>query len=200
MGRGVGGRGASREGVTRRRRALSPTPPSPCAPRPSPAAPRSPGVFVRVVRRQRRPRRRLDGGATGGWGGGGLRRRTRRRSRVDTQAPPWRARAPIAAARADTPLTPQPRAPRPPSCDRTARPVWRQQGGEWLEGAGGGGGGAQAAARRRAAGGQARPRPSSSLPQAGGGGGNPFANMGGLMENMRKAQEEAARVQVELSK
>ena len=42
------------------------------------------------------------------------------------------------------------------------------------------------------------PMPATPPPQ-GGGGGNPFANMGGLMENMRKAQEEAARVQKELS-
>jgi len=32
-----------------------------------------------------------------------------------------------------------------------------------------------------------------------GGGGNPLANLGGLMENMKKAQEEAAKVQKELS-
>jgi hypothetical protein len=32
------------------------------------------------------------------------------------------------------------------------------------------------------------------------GGGNPLANIGGLMENMRKAQEEAQKVQRELSK
>jgi hypothetical protein len=31
------------------------------------------------------------------------------------------------------------------------------------------------------------------------GGGNPLANLGGLMENMKKAQEEAAKVQKELS-
>jgi DNA-binding YbaB/EbfC family protein len=42
---------------------------------------------------------------------------------------------------------------------------------------------------------------SSSLPPllSQGGGGNPLANIGGLMENMRKAQEEAAKVQAELS-
>ena len=37
------------------------------------------------------------------------------------------------------------------------------------------------------------------LRRAQGGGGNPLANLGGLMENMKKAQEEAAKVQKELS-
>lgn len=44
------------------------------------------------------------------------------------------------------------------------------------------------------------PTPPPHQNTQGGGGGNPFANMSGIMENMRKAQEEAARVQVELSK